>query len=181
MIEELAVSYAAQQTAELKQAYQSGKVLFDGAIPSYGEIDSQLTFKLLNSFSVLNKAEQLVKDQLKSMPEAAQTSELINQQIKKLITERPRKLQDVLLKNTREAYSAYTDDQLASLLAAKRLHDYKTALMKRDVQSIYSIGSTAWIIEQDKLNREALRGLACVEEYLARHASLEIVQAMLAA
>jgi glutamate synthase (NADPH/NADH) large chain len=181
MIEELAVSYAAQQTAELKQAYQSGKVLFDGAIPSYGEIDSQLTFKLLNSFSVLNKAEQLVKDQLKSMPEAAQTSELINQQIKKLITERPRKLQDVLLKNTREAYSAYTDDQLASLLAAKRLHDYKTALMKRDVQSIYSIGSTAWIIEQDKLNREALRGLTCVEEYLARHASLEIVQAMLAA
>ena len=137
---------------------------------------------LLNSKGqALNKAEQLVKDQLKTLPEAAQTSEMIEQQIKKLITERPRKLQDALLKNTREAYSAYNDEQLASLLANKRLNDYKTALIKRDVQSIYSIGSTAWIIEQDKINRAALSGLPSVEEHLARHASLEIVQAMLAA
>ncbi len=181
MIEELAVSFAAQQTAELKQAYQTESVLFNGKIPEYGEIDSKLTFKLINSFSVLNKAEQLVKEQLKSMPEAAQTDELINQQIAKLITERPRRLQDALLKNAREAYSAYTDEQLGSLLANKRLNDYKAALIKRDVQSIYSMGTTAWIMEQDKINRAALSGLISVEEHLARHASLEVVQAMLAA
>jgi glutamate synthase (NADPH/NADH) large chain len=179
MIEELAIACAAQSCAELKQAYQTQTALFNGAIPGYGEVDSKLTFKLLNSFAVLNKAEQLVKEQLKSVS-TAQTGVAIDQQVRKLIVERPRKLQDSLLKNTREAYSAYTDEQLAALLAQKRLNDYKTALSKRDVQSIYSIGSTAWIIEQDRINRKALSGLTSVEEYLARHTSLEVVQSMIA-
>lgn len=181
MLEELAVAYAQQQTEELKQAYQNGTVLFEGKIPAYNEIDGDLTFKLINSFSALHKAEQLVAEPLKNLPEAAQTPAVIHQQMRKLVLERPRKLQDALLKNTREAYSAYNDEQLASLLAQKRLQDYKKALMRRDVQSIYSIGSTAWIMEQDKINRQALANLTNVEEYLARHASLEVIQAMLAA
>lgn len=180
MIEELAISFAQKQIAEVKAAYQSDRALFDGAIPAYGDIDTQLTFKLVNSFSVINKAEQLVKDQLKGLNEALQTEDMIQKQAYKLLTTRPRKLQDALVKNTREAYSNYSDEQLASLLAAKRLDDYKTALINRDVQSINSIGSTAWIIRQDKINKQALSGLTSVEEYLASHASLEIVQGMLA-
>ena len=179
MIEELAIAFAQQQIAEVKQAYQTEKALFNGAIPAYGDIDTQLTFKLINSFSVINKAEQLVKEQLKGLNEALQTEDILQKQAYKLLTERPRKLQDALVKNTREAYSNYTDEQLASLLAAKRLQDYKTALINRDVQSINSIGSTAWIMEQDKANKHALTGLTSVEEYLATHASLEIVQAIL--
>jgi len=64
-------------------------------------------------------------------------------------------------------------------LAQKRLTDYKTALMNRDVQSIYSIGSTAWIMAQDKINRQALKNLTQVEQHLASHASLEVIGAML--
>ncbi|NOQ35477.1 MAG: glutamate synthase large subunit, partial [Methylococcaceae bacterium] len=180
MIEELSIEFAQQQIAEVKQAYQNDKALFNGAIPAYGDIDTQLTFKLINSFSVVNKAEQLVKDQLKGLNEVLKTEEMIQQQAYKLLTQRPRKLQDALVKNTREAYSNYSDEQLASLLASKRLNDYKTALTNRDVQSINSIGSTAWIIEQDNINKQALVGLTSVEEYLASHASLEVVQAMFA-
>jgi glutamate synthase (NADPH/NADH) large chain len=161
MIEELAIALAQQQIAEVKQAYQSHTPLFNGAVPTYGDIDSPLTFKLINSFAVINTAAKLTDD------------------VFKLIAERPRKLQDTLVKSIREAYSYYSDDELSSLLAAKRLQDYKTALINRDVQSIYSIGSTAWIMEQDRVNHNALKGLTSVDEYLATHVSLEIVQAMM--
>jgi len=162
MIEELSIALAQQQIAEVKQAHQTNKPLFKGAIPAYGDVDNQLSFKLINSFAVIDTAEKLTDD------------------VFKLIKERPRKLQDALVKNIREAYSHYNDDELSSLLAAKRLADYKTALMNRDVQSINSIGSTAWIIEQDKANHLALEDLTSVDEYLASHVSLDIVQAMMA-
>ena len=45
--------------------------------------------------------------------------------------------------------------------------------------SIYSIGSTAWIIEQDKINKQALADIPCIEEYLAGLVGLGIVQGML--
>jgi glutamate synthase (NADPH/NADH) large chain len=115
---------------------------------------------------------------LKHLPEALRSQSQIEQAGRKLIIERPRKLQEALVKSTREAYSNYSDDQLACLLAGKRLNDYKTALINRSVQSIYSIGSTAWIIEQDKINKQALAGIPCVEEYLAGLVGLEIVQGM---
>lgn len=178
MIEELAVAFAQKQIDQIKQAYVNNTTLFNGAIPGYGDIDSELTLKLINSYAVIDKAQQIAKDQLSkaSLPinEAA-----LDNQARKLIMERPRKLQDALVKNIREAYSQYDDAQLATLMAEKRLNDYKTTLMLRDVQSIYSIGSTAWIIEQDNLNRQAMAGVPSVDKNLASLESLAIVKDML--
>ncbi|WP_031432745.1 glutamate synthase-related protein [Methylomarinum vadi] len=179
MIEELSVAFAQHQIDQVKQAYTVNQPLFAGAIPAYGETDTDLTFKLINSFAVIDKAQQIVKEQLKKQGEQTIDVSLINDKAYKLLTERPRRLQDALVKNIREAYSSYTDEQLASLLASKRLHDYKTALIKRDVQSIYSLGSTAWIIEQDKVNKASLSNVPSIEENLASLASLTIVQDML--
>lgn len=178
IIEELAVNYARQQIDLLKQAYENGQPLFNGLIPAYGQTDTLLTFQLVNSFSVLEKARQLAKDQLTQLTGTLPANEVEEQTIRKLIINKKRKLQDLLLKDTREAYSNYNDEQLASLLAEKRLTDYKTALINRDTQSINSIGSTAWIIEQDRYNKTALAGIPCIEEYLAALASHGIVQAM---
>ena len=178
MIEELAVDFAQQQIAQIKRAYQSKTALFNGAIPGYGETDNDLTLKLINSFAVIDKAQQIAKEQLvkAGLPTS---SDLVNQHADKLIQERPRKLQDELIKNIREAYSQYDDQQLAALMAAKRLNDYKTTLMLRDVQSFYSIGSSAWIIEQDNINRLALEGVPSVDKNLASLESLAIVKDML--
>ena len=178
MIEELSVAFAQQQIEQFKQAYKTNKVLFNGAIPAYGDTDTDLTFNLINSFAVIDKAQQIAKDQLQKAA-LPMTQASIDKQAHKLIMERPRKLQDALVKNIREAYSQYDDSQLATLMATKRLHDYKTTLMLRDVQSIYSIGSTAWIIEQDRINRQALAGLPSVEKNLASLESLAIVKDML--
>jgi len=179
MVEELAQAFACSQIAQVKTAYKNAQPLFGGSIPAYGASDSALTFKLVNSYAVFEKAQQIAKDMLKGLPEILRTPSHIEQAARKLIIERPRKLQEALVKNIREAYSNFSDEQLACLLADKRLNDYKTALSMRDVQSIYSIGSTAWIIEQENINKQALSGIPSVEEYLAGLVGLGVVQEML--
>ncbi len=179
MIEELSVAYARTQIEQMRRAYRQKAPLFAGAIPAYGVVDDDLSFKLINSYAVIDKAYRIAKDQLKHLPIDQITPELIERNAIKLIEQRPRKIQDALVKHTREAYSNYSDEQLTHLLAAKRLADYKTALMQRDVQSIYSMGSTAWIIEQDTINRTALAGIPEVEEYLAGLVGASIVQEMM--
>ncbi|WP_446811115.1 glutamate synthase-related protein [Methylomonas sp. 2BW1-5-20] len=178
MIEELSVAFAQKQIEQIKQAYKNNTPLFDGAIPGYGETDTDLTLKLINSYAVIDKAQQIARDQLNKAGQPA-TEALVDKHAYKLVMERPRKLQDALIKNIREAYSQYDDGQLAALMAEKRLNDYKTTLMLRDVQSIYSIGSTAWIIEQDRFNRVALAGLPSIDKNLASLESLSIVKDML--
>ncbi len=181
MIEELSIAYAQEQISLVKTAYQNKQNLFDGIFPEQGEVDTDLTFKLINSFSVIEKASQIAKNQLikSGLTDSIITDVQISQQAKKLIMQRPRKIQDALVKINREAYSNYNDTQLAALLADKRLNDYKTALILRDVQSIYSIGSTAWIIEQHRANQLALADVTSVEQHIAGLTSLEIVQSML--
>jgi len=179
IIEELAVELTRQQIDQVKNAYLNSQPLFGGAIPDHAAVDTSLTFKLVNSFSVLEKAQQVVRDMLKHLPESQRSQNHIEQAARKLILERPRKLQEALVKTTREAYSNYSDDELACLLASKRLNDYKIALINRGVQSIHSIGSTAWIIEQEKINRQALAGIPSIEKYLAGLVGLGIVQSML--
>ena len=180
-IEELAVAYAQIQIKLVKEGYKSNQALFGGAIPDYGKTDTSLTFKLINSFSVIDNAQRIAKDQLTKSGQTEISEQQITQQAEKLIIERPRKIQDALVKTYREAYANYTDEQLYALLADKRLTDYKTAMIQRDVQSIYSIGSTAWIMEQQNANRLALAEVIGVEEYIAALASLNIVQTMLEA
>jgi glutamate synthase (NADPH/NADH) large chain len=179
MVEELAQALAQQQIEQVKQAYHSAQPLFGGMIPDASATDTELMFKLVNSFAVFDKALQLARELLKNQPEAQRSQQHIEQAAHKLMMERPRKLQEALVKITREAYSNYTDDQLAHLLAAKRLNDYKTALINRSVQSIYSIGSTAWIIEQDTINKQALIGMPSIEGYVAGLVGLALGQTLL--
>jgi glutamate synthase (NADPH/NADH) large chain len=176
IVEELAVDLAQQQIAGIKVAYQAGHVLFKGEVPAYGETDSVLAINLINSFAVFKKAQAVASDMLKTVPESERTAIHIQQAAKKLILERPRKLQDALLKTTREAYASYSHEQLAVLLAHKRLGDYKTALINRSVQSINSMGSTVWIIEQSRINRAALAQVPCVDKQLATLVGLELTQ-----
>lgn len=171
MLEELAIELAQSQIAQVQTAYRTAQPLFGGAIPAQ-------TFKLINSFAVLDKAQQLAQDMYRSSKQVVDAKQ-IEQAARKLILERPRKLQEALVKNTREAYSYYTDEQLACLLASKRINDYKTALINRAVQSIYSIGSTVWIIEQDRHNQQALAGIPSVEAHLAEIVGLGIAQSLL--
>ena len=174
MIEELSVNEAQKQITLVQQAYNKGSVLFDGKAPVFGELDTPLAFKLVNSFAVLNKATNIAANQV-------QNAEQTEQAAQRLISNKARKLQDALVKETREAYCNYDDAQLANLLANKRLNDYKQALSLRDVQNIYSIGSTNWIIEQSAINANALSDIPAVDAYLAALNSQAAIQDMMKA
>lgn len=174
MIEELSVNEAQKQITLVQQAYSNGSVLFDGKAPVFGELDTPLAFKLVNSFAVLNKATNIAANQV-------QNAEQTEQAAQRLISNKARKLQDALVKETREAYGNYDDAQLANLLANKRLNDYKQALSLRDVQNIYSIGSTNWIIEQSAINANALSDIPAVDAYLAALNSQAAIQDMMKA
>jgi glutamate synthase (NADPH/NADH) large chain len=177
MLEELSVDFAQQQIDAIQQAYRSQQPLFTGAAPLDSATAPSLMAGLINSYAAIEKAQQLAKDQLSKAGQAL-TATAIDQQAQRIMLERPRKWQDQLIKNIREAYSQYDDAQLAALMAQKRLNDYKTTLMHRDVQSIYSIGSTAWIMEQDQVNREALAGVPSVADNLAQLEGAAIIAAM---
>ena len=131
-----------------------------------------MSFKLVNSFAVLSKATQIAAAQVQSEAETEAAAQ-------RLITTRARKLQDVLVKEAREAYANYNNAQLAIILANKRLNDYKQALILRDVQSTYSLGSTNWIIEQSAINTQALIDIPSVDEYLAALNSQTVIQDMI--
>jgi len=174
MIEELSVNEAQNQINRVAHAYQTNSTLFSGQAPAFGESDSPLSFNLINSFAVLNKATQIAASQVRNATETEQAA-------KTLILKKARKLQDALVKETREAYGNYDDLQLANLLANKRLSDYKRALSLRDVQNIYSIGSTNWIIEQSAINTVALADIPSVDAYLAALNSQAVVEDLLKA
>ncbi|MCK5889235.1 MAG: glutamate synthase large subunit, partial [Methylococcales bacterium] len=180
MIEELSVAYAQKQLKQVKQAQQSNQPLFNGKIPAYGETNSELASSLVSSLLVIQNSRTIAEDQLKKARQADISAEQISQQADQLIMRRPRKVQDMLVKSIREAYAQYTNEQLADLLAEKRLADYKEALSQRDVQSIYSIGSTNWIIEQDQVNKLALADTPDVKEIISGLAGTHMMQAMLA-
>lgn len=55
-----------------------------------------------------------------------------------------------LLKYAREALSDHSDQQLAVMIAAKRLDDYKQALARRNIWSVDSPGTYGWIIQQNR-------------------------------
>jgi glutamate synthase (NADPH/NADH) large chain len=179
MVEELSVAYAQEQIKQIKQGYQCNEPLFNGEVPEFGDTDSALSFKLINSFLAIQKNRSCARDNLKRSGQTEITEEQITEQAEKIIFQRPRVLQDALVSVIREAYSRYTDEQLADLLANKRLTDYKTALSARDVQSIYSIGSTTWIIEQDQVNKIALANIIDIEETMAELAGLDIAHMIL--
>jgi len=174
MIEELSVNEAQSQISLVEQAYQKNDSLFAGKAPEFGESDSPLAFSLINSFAVLNKATQIAASQVQNIEQTEQAA-------KALILNKARKLQDALVKETREAYGNYNEAQLANLLAKKRLNDYKRALSLRDVQSIYSIGSTHWIIEQSAINNIALADIPSVDAYLAALNSQAVIEDLLKA
>lgn len=172
IIEELAIHQTQQQINRVQKAYINSTILFGGQTPNDGVTDSLLASKMINSFAVLNKATLIASTQVQN----TQSTETVARQ---LISTKARKLQDALVKETRESYANYNDTQLAHILANKRLNDYKQALMMRDVQSIYSIGSTNWIIEQTAINHQALADIPAIDEYLAALNSQTVMQNMI--
>ncbi|MEN0088336.1 MAG: glutamate synthase-related protein, partial [Pseudomonadota bacterium] len=150
LVEELAKALASHQVRKFKLVYRDGLTVLDGAVPTPADTDSDKMFALLNSYTVLAMAQRLAADRLKTesrTPEAQAAA-------RKLLLTEDFALMMALTKYAREALATYTDAELATLIANKRLGDYKEALSLRNTVSVHAGGTYGWIILQDRLNRE---------------------------
>ena len=173
LTEELAQALVSHQIRKFKVAYRDGKLIADGAIPEQDDTDTALMFELINNFTVINMAQQIVKGRYRG----AEIDEArLNAGVRKLILTEDFTLMTKLAAIARQALSGYSDMELAVMVSDKRMKDYKTALSNRNVRLMDSIGTYGWILLQDRLNREAMGELPDFEALFASTSSMELVK-----
>ena len=170
LAEELATALAAHQVAQVKRAWRAGRAVHRGAVPAYGETDTQDMFRLLNSYTVIQAARALAEKRLGRADALAREKAQRN-----LILTEDFALMMALAKHARTAIADYDDMQLATLLANKRLADFKRALSLRNILSMDSPGTYAWILHQDRKNRGLLGRIPSFDELFARQSLPETI------
>ncbi len=128
------------------------------------ERDSKLICQYINAIGVIRRAFELA-----SKSELIKKGESVEAVTRYLLDSEDRKLMDVLAKDNKSVLATYENDGLASLLAAKRLQDYKDSLNMREVWDTRAWGTSVWIIERDRQNNKQLAQHANFEHQLAAH------------
>ncbi|MEL6915387.1 MAG: glutamate synthase-related protein [Pseudomonadota bacterium] len=166
LVEELATALSMHQIMELKRAYKNGRPVLHGAMPAYGEMDTGEMFRLLNAYTVLEMAQVVAEKRL-----GANAHQLAKDKaVRNLILTEDFSLMSALAKHARQAVADYSDQELAALVAHKRLSDFKTALSMRNILSMDSPGTYSWIMHQSAKNRAALGEIPSFDELFSQTA-----------
>ncbi|QRM57838.1 glutamate synthase-related protein [Sinorhizobium sp. BG8] len=175
LVEELATALAGHQVRKFKLAYRDRKAVLNGTVPGYGKTDTEEMFALLNNYTVLLMAQGLA---MARVPNALGPSEpAVQKAVRNLILTEDFALMSKLMKHARDALAGHSDEQLAVLIAAKRLADYKEALSRRNTLSIDSPGTYGWIIHRHQSNLDKIGRLPSFEELFAKHALSDLAVA----
>ena len=177
LLEELSTALATHQVAKFKRAWRDGKPIADGAVPGYGETDTHEMLVLLNNYTVLSTAQQLA---LARLPRGTKAEDAAARKaVRNLLMTEDFALMSRLQRHARAAIEQHSDEQLAALIAAKRMADYKAAFVQRNIRAMDAPASYGWILDQDRRNLAALGRLPDFEELFAR-AALPDLAAVLA-
>ncbi|GLK56620.1 glutamate synthase (NADPH/NADH) large chain [Methylopila capsulata] len=168
LLEELSVAVAGSQVRKFKLAYRDQRQILGGAAPAEGETGEEASLTLLNNYAVLAMAQQLALSRLPGVSGPGHPA--VASAVRKLLLTEDFALMQKILRHAREALSSYGEEELAALVADKRLSDYKAALAQRNVLSMDSPGVYGWILSQSAKNRAALGRLPDYEELFARAA-----------
>lgn len=172
LLEELSTALATFQVRKFKLAYRDGKPVLGGKVPGQDEVDGEQMFELLNNYTVLNMAQQVAMAKVPNAQSA--TDPTVQKAVRNLLLTEDFMLMQKLQRYAREAIEGYSDQQLAVLIAAKRLRDYKEALSQRNILSMDSPGTYGWILYQDARNRAQLGDLPSLEALFARAAMQDL-------
>ncbi|WP_280467940.1 glutamate synthase-related protein [Nocardia cyriacigeorgica] len=168
LLDELAAALAGHQVRKFKISYREQRTVLGGSVPGYGDTDTDEMYALLNTYTVLNMAQQLA---LSRMPDVTDVQDpRIGTAVRNLILTEDFFLIQKLQKYAREAIDGFDDEDLAVLIANKRLTDYKQALSRRNVRSMDSPGTYGWILFQSAKNVDRIGRLPSFEELFAHQA-----------
>jgi glutamate synthase (NADPH) large chain len=165
LLDELATALAGHQVAKFKRSYRDDEYVLGGAVPGYGVTDTEEMYALLNTYTVLNMAQQLALSRLPGVTDV--TAAAVGKTVRNLVLTEDFFLIQKLQRYAREAVDGFTDENLAVFIANKRITDYKTALAQRNVLSMDSPGTYGWILHQDAKNVERIGRLPSFEELFA--------------
>ncbi|MDG4663731.1 glutamate synthase-related protein [Mycobacterium sp. 236(2023)] len=175
LLDELASALAGFQVHKFKRSYRDNTTVLGGAVPGYGDTDTDEMFALLNTYTVLNMAQQLALSRLKITdvqdPRVGKT-------VRNLVLTEDFFLIQKLQRYAREAIDGFTDEVLAVFIANKRISDYKDALSQRNVLSMDSPGTYGWILYQDSKNVERIGRLPSFEELFAAQSVPDVVASL---
>ena len=172
LLEELSTALASHQVRKFKLAYRDGKPVLNGKVPGYGETDSETMYELLNNYTVLNMAQQVA---LAKVPQATDVADpAVQKAVRNLLLTEDFVLMQKLQRYAREAIDSYNDQELAVLIADKRLRDYKSAMSQRNILSMDSPGTYGWIIHQSSKNVALMGALPSLEALFAKASLLEL-------
>ncbi|MCV7136708.1 glutamate synthase large subunit [Mycobacterium hodleri] len=165
LLDELATALAGHQVAKFKRSYRDDEYVLGGAVPGYGVTDTEDMYALLNTYTVLNMAQQVALSRLPGVTDVADAR--VGKAVRNLVLTEDYYLIQKLQKYARDAVDGFTDENLAVFVANKRITDYKAALTQRNVLSMDSPGTYGWILHQDAKNVERIGRLPSFEELFA--------------
>ncbi|MEM7467296.1 MAG: glutamate synthase-related protein, partial [Pseudomonadota bacterium] len=172
LVEELSRALAEHQIARLKRAWKTAVPVLQGRVPADNEIDSEEMFKLLNGWTVLDIAIEIVRK--RSVENVGRTK--VAELARNLVMTEDFDLCSRIAKHARAALADYDDQALAILIANKRLSDFKLALEMRNARSMDSPATYGWIIDQSRRNWQRLGRIPSFEELFAGQAIPERVK-----
>nr|CAG4635315.1 EOG090X027R [Artemia franciscana] len=136
------------QSSEALVKLGQGRAVLNGQVPNYQEVDGSLSFELLNAYGVMNVAKKVVH-QLAKKQDVAVNPLFETKAAKNLVKTEDYALIEALSKECKSALNGFNDEELAIMLADKRIRDYKKSLSLRDVQTIYSTGANTRLLDQE--------------------------------
>ncbi|MEM8538131.1 MAG: glutamate synthase-related protein, partial [Pseudomonadota bacterium] len=170
LIEELSTALATHQITALKAAWKRNQPVHSGAVPAYGQMDTDEMFRLLGSYIVLEQAQVIAAKRHAGADRFARDKAARN-----LILTEDFGLMAALAKHAKAAVDGYDDAGLAALVANKRLSDFKRALSLRNILSMDSPGTYAWIMHQSAKNRAALGEVPSFDALFAENAIPDVI------
>ncbi|SNS92207.1 glutamate synthase-related protein [Rhodococcoides kyotonense] len=173
LLDELAGALAVQQVRSYKLSLRDSTPVLGGAVPGYGETDTTAVYALLNQYTVLHYAHEVA---LTRIPGATTHDDpAVHKAARNLVLTEDFALVQRLVQYAKDVLAGYEDEQLAALIGAKRVDDYKQALTARNVRSTDSPATYGWIMFQDAKNRGKLGSLPSFDELFAVRAVPDLV------
>ncbi|MFF9772738.1 glutamate synthase-related protein [Streptomyces sp. NPDC013978] len=176
LLDELATSIATDKLRAFKVDYRDRRTVLGGRAPAFGDQGSDDMFSLLSSYTVLGVAQDLA---LQRVPGASGPDDpKVAEAVRNLILTEDFFVKQRVVKYLRGTLDRFDDGELATLIAIKRLDDYKRALKQRNNLSVDAPGTSGWIVHQTTKNAGRVRA-ARFDELLA-NAALDDIAARLA-
>lgn len=183
LLDELSQAIALEQVRSLKRSLRSAKPVNGGAVPAFGHTDDESAFRLLGALTVFELAREVGAAALKRTRHGSGLptgDRALTRAARNLVLTEDFHLVARVARYARDILADYTADQLAALIGAKRVADYKAALEMRNVASMDAPATYGWLLYQDARNRELLGGLPSFDELFASRAVPGVAESLIA-